>query len=81
METKTNFNLKIYTFSYRSQNLKHFMDTNNYTFPVSEIDKHTCDLFEVTGYPTKILISPEGNYIKIPYGVDWKMYIKNYTLM
>lgn len=57
------------------------MTENNYTFPVSEIDKQTNDLFEVSGYPTKILISPDGNFIKIPFGVDWKTYIKNYTLM
>ena len=76
-----NSKLKIYTFSFGSQNLSDFMTENNYTFPVSEIDKQTNDLFEVSGYPTKILISPEGNFIKIPSGVDWKTYIKNYTLM
>jgi len=76
-----NSKLKIYTFSFSSQNLSDFMVKNKYTFPVSEIDKATNDLFEVSGYPTKILISPEGNYIKIPFGVDWKTFIKNYTLM
>jgi thiol-disulfide isomerase/thioredoxin len=76
-----NSKLKIYTFSFGSQNLSDFMTENKYTFPVSEIDKQTNDLFEVSGYPTKILISPEGNYIKIPFGVDWKTFIKNYTLM
>ncbi|MEL1255382.1 TlpA disulfide reductase family protein [Flavobacterium sp. DGU38] len=73
--------LRIYSFSYGSQNLLAFMNDNKYTFPVSEIDKQTNDAFEVSGYPTKILISPEGNFIKIPFGVDWKTYIKNYTLM
>jgi thiol-disulfide isomerase/thioredoxin len=76
-----NSNLKIYSFSFGSQNLSDFMTENKYTFPVSEIDKNTNDLFEVSGYPTKILITPGGNYIKIPFGVNWKMYIKNYTLM
>ena len=74
-------NLKIYSFSYSSQNLINFMNENNYTFPVCEIDKEVNDLFEITGYPTKILISPEGNYIKIPFGLDWKMFVKNYTLI
>lgn len=76
-----NSKFKIYTFSFGSQNLSDFMTENNYTFPVSEIDKQINDLFEVSGYPTKILISPEGNFIKIPFGVDWKTYIKNYTQM
>ncbi len=74
-------NLKIYTFSYSSQNLKTFMKDNNYTFPVYEIDKKINDDFEVTGYPTKILISPTGSYLKIPFNTDWRMYLKNYILM
>ena len=73
--------LKIYTFSYGSINLSSFMMDNKYTFPVSEIDKKTNDLFEVSVYPTKILITPERNYIKIPPGEDWKMFIENYILM
>lgn len=77
----SNSKLKVYTFSFGSQNLLEFMTENKYTFPVSEIDKQTNDLFEVSGYPTKILISPQGNFIKIPFGVDWKIYIKNYTMM
>jgi hypothetical protein len=76
-----NSKLKIYSFSFGSQNLSDFMSENKYTFPVSEIDKQTNDLFEVSEYPTKILISPKGNFIKIPFGVDWKTFIKNYTLM
>ncbi|ADQ80019.1 alkyl hydroperoxide reductase/ Thiol specific antioxidant/ Mal allergen [Paludibacter propionicigenes WB4] len=77
----SNSRLEVCTFSFSSQNLSEFMTKNKYTFPVSEIDKRTNDLFEVSGYPTKILISPQGNFIKIPFGVDWKIYIKNYTMM
>ncbi|MCX6237352.1 MAG: TlpA disulfide reductase family protein [Bacteroidia bacterium] len=77
----TNSILKIYTFSYSSQNLSLFMTENQYTFPVSEIDKQVNDAFEVTSYPTKILITPQGKYLKIPFNVDWKMYIRNYCLM
>jgi len=73
--------LSIYSFSFFSQNLVSFMNDNKYTFPVSEIDKPLNDAFEVTGYPTKILITPEGYYLKIPFNVDWKLYIKNYCLM
>jgi thiol-disulfide isomerase/thioredoxin len=76
-----NSKLEIYTLSFSSQNLSDFMTENKYSFPVSEIDKQTNDLLEVSGFPTKILISPQGNFIKIPFGVDWITYIKNYTLM
>ncbi|MFB6318783.1 TlpA family protein disulfide reductase [Saccharicrinis sp. FJH54] len=74
-------NLKIYTFSYASQNLEEFMKENKYVFPVSEVDNHVTQLFNVTGYPTKILITPEGNYLTIPFNSDWRTYIKNYALM
>lgn len=76
-----NSKLEIYSFSYNSKDLSGFMLENKYTFPVSEIDKAINDAFEVSGYPTKILITPEGNYIKIPFGVDWVLFLKNYTLM
>ena len=57
------------------------MKDKHFTFPVFEIDNKVNDDFEITGYPTKILISPTGNYLKIPSNVDWRMYIKNYCLM
>lgn len=76
-----NKKIKIYTLSFESNNLIEFLNKNKYTFPVSEIDKTTNDLFNITSYPTKILISPEGNYVIIPNDVDWEIFIKNYTLM
>ena len=74
-----NDKLKIYTFSYGSRSLKGFMKKKNYSFPVSEIDKEVKELLHITGFPTKILISPDGNYFEIPFGKDWRMYLKNYT--
>ena len=73
--------VRIYTLSYFSQNLSDFMTENKYTFPVCEIDQKINDLFEVSGYPTKILITPGGHFIKMPFGVDWRMYLKNYVLL
>lgn len=76
---KDNDNLKVYTFSYQSNSLKAFMDKNNYSFPVSEIDKVVKERLHISSFPTKILISPNGNYFEIPFGEDWTMYVKNYT--
>lgn len=73
--------LKIFTFSYSSVNLGAFMKEKGFTFPVFEIDKKINDAFEVSSYPSKLLISPEGFYIKIPFNADWRMYIKNYSLL
>lgn len=57
------------------------MNKNNYTFPVSEINNQITQLFKVSSYPTKILISLDNKYLKIPFGVNWKEYMKNYTLI
>ncbi|CAM1352780.1 TlpA family protein disulfide reductase [Tenacibaculum halocynthiae] len=73
--------IKFYTLSYNSENLENFMTKNNYTFPVLEINDQITKLFKVNGYPTKILISPDNKYLKIPYGVNWTEYIKNYALI
>ncbi len=82
MENESNnTQLEIYSCSYKSKNLSDFMAKHEYTFPVSEINKQVIDLFEITSYPTKILITPKGNYIKIPYGMDWVEAIQNYMLM
>jgi len=77
---KKNTNLRIVTFSFGSQKLKEFMTDNKYSFPVIEIDKQTTELFDISGYPTKILVTPNGTYITIPFGTDWRVYVRNYTL-
>jgi len=56
-----------------------FMKEKGYTFPVILITKEIEKLFNITGYPTKILINPDGKYLKIPFGVDWKEYLMNYV--
>jgi len=73
--------IKFYSFSYGSQKLKEFMTKNKYTFPVAEINKKITKLFKVSGYPTKILISPDNKYVKIPFGANWQEYIRNYCLL
>lgn len=78
--SKKNSNLRIVTFSFGSHKLKEFMTDNKYSFPVIEIDKQTTELFDISGYPTKILVTPNGTYLTIPFGTDWRMYVRNYTL-
>lgn len=73
--------LLIYTFSYNSTNLKDFLTTNKYSFPVVEIDDSVIAAFSVDGFPTKILITPQRKYLKIPFGVDWQQYLKNYSMI
>ncbi|UJP65285.1 TlpA family protein disulfide reductase [Mongoliitalea daihaiensis] len=77
----TNEKLKIYTLSFGSRNLQGFMKKNGYDFPVSEITHDMTEVLSIQGYPTKILISPEGNYVIIPFGFDWQSYLRNYVLL
>jgi thiol-disulfide isomerase/thioredoxin len=58
-----------------------FMKEKGYTFPVILIAKDIEKTFQITGYPTKILITPSGKYLKIPFNVDWKQYLTNYVGM
>jgi thiol-disulfide isomerase/thioredoxin len=73
--------LSIYSLSYDSKDIKDFMKANKYSFPVAEIGNDVIKAFEVEGYPTKILITPQGRCLKIPWGVNWQEYIKNYRTL
>lgn len=57
-----------------------FMEKKNYHFPVAMEDYDTTDLFNVNGFPSKFLITPNGNIIPIHYASkDWVNYLSNYT--
>lgn len=79
--SKSATGLTIYTFSHGSKNIKDFMATNKYSFPVAEIDDSVVEAFDVDGYPTKILITPQGRFLRIPFGVEWREYLNNYTML
>jgi hypothetical protein len=49
-----------------------------YARKVAMADKNIEHNFNVEYYPTNILITPKGKYIKIPSGADWINFIKNY---
>lgn len=56
-----------------------YMAQNKYSFPVAMADDMIESTFHVKSYPSKILISPQGRYLVIPFGVDWADFIKNYA--
>jgi thiol-disulfide isomerase/thioredoxin len=60
--------------------VKEFMKKNNYTFPVAMSDNKVPKLFPIPGYPTKILITPNGRYQVIPFGQPWQDFVKNYSV-
>lgn len=56
-----------------------YMNQNKYTFPVAISDKQIEKNYNINSYPSKILISPQGKYLVIPFGYDWVDYIKKYA--
>ena len=58
--------------------VRSFLSQNNYTFPVAMADDHIESNYHIQSYPSKILITPEGKYMVIPFGQDWISYVKKY---
>ena len=55
-----------------------YLKEKKYTFPVAMSDDKIEKLYSVEGYPTKVLITPAGKYIIVPFGVDWVNFVKQY---
>jgi len=48
---------------------------SNYTFPVAMSDDKIEKIFSIYGLPSKILITPEGNYLRVSDS-DWVGFVK-----
>lgn len=56
-----------------------YLNNNHFTFPVAMSDHKVENIYHVQGYPTKILITPKGKYLIVPFGIDWENLIKQYS--
>lgn len=56
-----------------------YMTGNKYTFPVAMSNEVIEKIYKINSYPSKILISPQGKYIVIPFGSDWVDFVKKYA--
>jgi thiol-disulfide isomerase/thioredoxin len=74
-------NLTLLTIACRDteQKVAAYMTKMGYSFPVAMSDNKIEKLFKVSGYPTKVLITPGGKYITVPFGVDWVSFVNNYV--
>ncbi len=59
--------------------VKSYVKENNYNFPVAMADTKIVKLYSVTSFPSKVLITPQGKYLIVPFGIDWVNFIKQYT--
>ncbi|CAN5826280.1 hypothetical protein BH11BAC3_BH11BAC3_28070 [soil metagenome] len=56
-----------------------YMKQNNYSFPVAMADNEIENLYAINSYPSKLLITPQGNYLVVPFGINWVEFIKQYA--
>ncbi len=72
---------KLFTIACRDTiaRVNEYMQQEHYSFPVAMANSSIVKEFNVKGYPTKILITPQGKYVKIPFSSDWLQFIKQYT--
>ncbi|QDK81722.1 TlpA family protein disulfide reductase [Spirosoma sp. KCTC 42546] len=59
--------------------VREFMKKQAYTFPVVMANDAFIKQFRVGEFPTKVLITPQGNRMKIPFGSNWVERIKIYS--
>jgi thiol-disulfide isomerase/thioredoxin len=59
--------------------VKTFLNKHAYNFPVAMATADIEKEYAVTTYPTKILITPTGNILTLPYGTDWVQQVKLYA--
>lgn len=59
------------------KSVKDYMKANNYNFPVIMSDQKIESSYQVQGWPSKYLVSPQGKYLIIPFGEDWVKFIED----
>lgn len=62
----------------KEEKVVEYMKEKKLSFPVAMSVNNIERTYKIQGFPSKILITPHGKYINIPFGVDWQGYIKNY---
>lgn len=56
-----------------------YMTGKKFTFPVGLSDGEVEKTFAISYYPTKLLITPQGKYMRVPNRKDWVNFVKQYT--
>ena len=59
--------------------VKDYMAEHQYSFPVAMADDKIIAAYKVESFPTKMLVTPQGNYVIIPMNTDWVDFIKKYA--
>jgi thiol-disulfide isomerase/thioredoxin len=59
------------------KSVQQFMSAHQYEIPAVISDNRVQGNYKIRGYPSKVLISPEGKMVPIDYGMDYKAVLKS----
>ncbi|MEJ7560179.1 MAG: TlpA disulfide reductase family protein [Pedobacter sp.] len=61
--------------------VKAYLAENKFTMTAAMSDGQIERKYEITGYPSKIIISPQGKMINVGFGKDWQAIIKSFSTL
>ncbi|HWV65813.1 TlpA disulfide reductase family protein [Chitinophaga sp.] len=56
-----------------------FITANKYIFPAAHSDTEIEKLYKIRGYPTKVLVSPDGKMLDLQFGADYAAILQTYS--
>lgn len=65
----------------QEQTVREFLTQKKYTFPVAMGTESNITNFQVEGFPTKVLITPQGHWFQLQYSTrDWRSLVDRYLV-
>lgn len=56
-----------------------FIAANKYVFPAAHADDKIEKSYKIKGYPTKVLVSPDGKMLDLQFGADYAAILQTYS--
>lgn len=60
-------------------NVKAYFAANKFDLPAVMSDGNIEKQYAISGYPSKIVISPDGKMLSLKFGDDWRSIIKKFN--
>ncbi|AMR32358.1 hypothetical protein A0256_13470 [Mucilaginibacter sp. PAMC 26640] len=60
-------------------NVKSYLKNNRYDLPAVMSNRVIENDYAITGYPTKVIISPNGKMLSLKYGEDWAALVEKFN--
>lgn len=56
-----------------------FIAANKYVFPAAHSNTQIEESYKIRGYPTKVLVSPDGKMLDLQFGADYAAILQTYS--